>query len=191
MSGKLPSHTTVIYPPDIFTGVHVYQHLPGILRKLGYRNAHISVRHYADPYDLNMRDAFNMANGREEYGAGGAIVLPKFMRGIFEPEIYLLEQTMDRIVSGLKHAFGIKDLDNPFQVVTETGIGNALVSKSVVQLLNFIDGSEGPFFVHVHLLGTHGPWFRPPVRSSPMGRNRNTLGLMIFMTTPFWIMTRT
>ena len=38
LAGKYPTTTRVIFRPDIFSGKHVYQHLPGLLRKIGYYN---------------------------------------------------------------------------------------------------------------------------------------------------------
>ncbi len=76
LTGKLPTTTRVIYPPDVLRGSDSYQHLPGLLKKLGYYNADISMRHYADPYDLNMRDGFAEANFRklEDRGSGGSLI---------------------------------------------------------------------------------------------------------------------
>ena len=48
LTGRLPAENGVIYPPDIARGDAVYQHLPGLLRRLGYRTGQISIRWYAD-----------------------------------------------------------------------------------------------------------------------------------------------
>ncbi len=74
LTGKLPTTTRVIYPPDVLHGNDSYQHFPGILKKLGYYNADISMRHYADPYDLNMRDGFSETNFREIEESGGNLI---------------------------------------------------------------------------------------------------------------------
>ena len=34
-------------------------------------------------------------------------------------------------------------------------------AKRIQQLIGFIEDSDGPFFAHVHLMGTHGPKFSP------------------------------
>lgn len=159
LSGKLPTHTKVVYRPDIFTGVHVYQHLPKLLRNQGYRNAEISLRHYADPYDLNMREAFNMVNGREENVAQWASAFPIPIQRTFISEIYFLEQTLERIAIRLNHAFGVKDMNNPFTAVMQTDRHKDLDTLTVSQLFDFIDESDQPFFSHIHFVGTHGPKF--------------------------------
>jgi phosphoglycerol transferase MdoB-like AlkP superfamily enzyme len=159
LSGKLPTHTKVVYRPDIFTGVHAYQHLPQLLRKQGYRNAEISIRHYADPYDLNMREAFNMVNGRNENAAQCLTIFPKSIQQTFMSETYFLEQTIERIASRLKHAFSFEDIINPFSVVMHTDKNKNLDALGVLQLISFIDDTSQPFFAHIHFVGTHGPKF--------------------------------
>ncbi len=64
-TGRLPTRTRLVFPPDILRGRDRYRHLPGLLKELGYRNLDISIKHYADPYDLNMRKAFDLANFRK------------------------------------------------------------------------------------------------------------------------------
>ena len=69
-NSKLPTQTRVIYPPDILRNSNSYQHLPGILHKLGYRTIEISISHYIDAYTLNLRDGFDIVNDRSEDQAG-------------------------------------------------------------------------------------------------------------------------
>ena len=68
LTGKLATKTQVIYPPAILRGKDAYEHLPGILKRLGYSNLEISIRHYSDPIDLNMRGAFDRSNFRDTHG---------------------------------------------------------------------------------------------------------------------------
>jgi hypothetical protein len=41
LSGRLPTETGVIYPPDIARGMAAHRHLPGLLRGLGYRTGQL------------------------------------------------------------------------------------------------------------------------------------------------------
>jgi arylsulfatase A-like enzyme len=66
-TGKLPTTTRVLYPPDILTDVNSIQHFPGILQALGYYNAEISVDYYADANVLNLQNSFVTVNGRSTY----------------------------------------------------------------------------------------------------------------------------
>jgi len=51
-TSKPSAKTRVIYPPNILQGQDSYQHLPGILRSLGYRTIQVSARYYTDAYQL-------------------------------------------------------------------------------------------------------------------------------------------
>lgn len=163
LTGKLPTTTRVTFPPDVFKGIDSYEHLPGILKRLGYHNAEISLRHYTDPYDLNMRDAFDIANGRSVGTLVGLIRLPNSIQQSFSTETYFLEQILERISERLAHAFGVRDMINPYLVVTQMQGAKRKFpdSERVNQIFDFIRSSQGPFFIHVHFMGTHGSKFEP------------------------------
>jgi hypothetical protein len=61
-TGKPPTKTHVLYPPDILKGRDTYQHLPGILRKIGYRTIEIGIPEYIDAFNMNMLDGFDVVN---------------------------------------------------------------------------------------------------------------------------------
>lgn len=154
-TGKLPTTTKVVYPPDILRGVDAYRHLPGILGNRGYHRFDISERYYADPYDINMRNAFDIANFRTERDTAVAILPPTLARS-FNIEQYFLSQMLDRIGSRLLHAFGLKRMVNIFEGVTQKGWALANDEEKVKAALAFIDKKGEPFLVHLHLMGTHG-----------------------------------
>lgn len=154
-TGKLPTTTKVVYPPDILRGVDAYRHLPGILGNRGYHRFDISERYYADPYDINMRNAFDIANFRTERDIAAAILPPTLARS-FNIEQYFLSQMLDRIGSRLLHAFGLKRMVNIFEGVTQKGWALANDEEKVKAALAFIDKKGEPFLVHLHLMGTHG-----------------------------------
>jgi len=168
-TGRFPTTTKVVYSPDILRGVDAYRHLPGILGNRGYRRFDISVRHYADPYDLNMRNAFDIANFRTERDAA-AVILPRSLARSFNLEQYFLSQMFDRIGSRLLHAFGLKRMVNVFEEVTRKGEVLANDEEKVKAALAFIDREGEPFLVHLHLMGTHGPTFSPKNRLFSAGK---------------------
>jgi hypothetical protein len=176
LSGKLPIQTKVIYPPDIFRGRDSYEHLPGILKKLGYRNADISIRHYTDPYDLNMRDAFDYANGRKAVKFAGFVKIPSFIQGAFLFETYFLEQTISRILFRLQYAFGVNYFVNPYaEVKSPNNIDRFLPDNDRIrQLIDFIDKDNTPFFANVHFLITHGSSFSPSNRVFSVGKEQKS-----------------
>jgi hypothetical protein len=174
-SGKLPTKTRVIYPPDIFRGIDTYQHVPAILRKLGYRNADFSIRHYTDPYDLNMREGFDYANGRSIGEISSPIKLPDSVVHTFIKESYFLEISVSRLVVRLQHALGINNMVNPYKVVTNMDDAERYFpdAKRLEQLFDFIDSSQAPFFAHVHLMVTHGSKFQVNRRVFSEGKKQN------------------
>jgi len=176
LSGKLPTKTRVIYPPDIFRGVHSYQHIPALLKKIGYRNADISIRHYTDPYDLNMRDGFDYANGRNISDTANKLRLPNNFTKVFTIESFFMENSISRIKARFDHALSISDLVNPYRLVTSKEGASRYFpdQKRMEQLFNFIESSKQPFFAHVHLMGTHGPKFSPKKRSFSLGKKQRS-----------------
>ena len=176
-TGRLPTQTRLIYPPDILQGEDRYRHLPGIFKELGYRNFDISIKHYADPYDLNMRKSFDWANFREFRWMESA--LSRLISSLFgqEPEYFAFVMN-DRITSRLLHAFRVRRMDNVYLEVTEEGqkkyveYGDGDRYSPVVSFFTFADESPGPFFAHLHLLGTHGPRFLPERRVFSKGKEQ-------------------
>lgn len=164
LSGQLPTRSKVIYRPDIFRGIKSFRHLPGVLRSLGYRTMDVSLEYYADPFDLNMRGAFDSANFRDEGDIQFASILPRTWQVRFDGEIYFIEQFAKRIVDRLAHMAGIRDLGNPYFVVTHTGLENHLDEQILDRTENLMEDTSRPFFLHIHLLGTHGPKFGPSKR---------------------------
>ncbi len=155
-TGKLPTRTRLIYHPDILKGIDAYQHMPGILRRHGYRNIEISVRHHTDPYDMNMRNAFDVANKRTMAGSS----MPEWMiAALGQESSYFLGRMYDRISDRLLHAFMVAQMVDPFAEVVESRKKYVTDIARITALFEFIDTSPQPFFAHIHLLGTHGPLF--------------------------------
>ena len=159
MSTKHPTTTRVIFRPDIFTRIHSFQHLPGYLRQFGYINGDASIRHYVDPHDLNMRESFHYANGRDLADEG--LPLPGLYQNGLSSSSLFLETIYDRVSSRLKHILSIRRMYNPFLAVTQPDAktGRSNDRERVDRIKKFITGAETPFFAHVHLLNTHGKFF--------------------------------
>ena len=168
MTGKLPTATRLIYPPDILRGKDAYQHLPAILRRLGYRSIDISIRHFVDPLDLNMRNSYDRANFREMREDK----LVEYMTKYFgQDTAYFIDNTLERIESRLLHAYGISSMSDAY----EEAVGDGQKKyhnddERIEELLAFIGASPAPFFAHVHLMGTHGPRFSPKQRKYSSGQ---------------------
>jgi hypothetical protein len=161
LTGRLFTSTHVVYAPDALHGADCYRHLPGILRHLGYRTFAATVRYYADPYDLNMLQAFDEANGR-------TITLPRAansLRALLGPEgAFFLARTTERLDDRLGRVFLGSEMANPYREVTTPKGEESRDGERIASLFRFVDAKPGPFFALVHLLGTHGPRFSPTRR---------------------------
>lgn len=159
LTGKLPTQTRVIYPPDILTGSDAYEHLPGILRSHGYYAAEISVPLYADASALNMQNAFDRVNSRS-FGRNRWLELAP---GVLDLNTgYFLSSLSERISGRLLHILYLRRMANPFAEVTRPDPYGAQGDRGRIdELLSLIDSAGSPLFVHIHLMGTHGPIFFP------------------------------
>ncbi|MDD4856713.1 MAG: sulfatase-like hydrolase/transferase, partial [Candidatus Krumholzibacteria bacterium] len=159
LTGKLPTQTRVCYPPEILEGRNAYEHLPGILHKYGYRNIDVGMRHYADPIEMNMKDAFEYSSFRRV----GKSRVSKFIESLSGENPFFFVRTMgDRISDRVLHAFGLRRMENPMAEVTGAGARYIKDAKRVDAMFSFIDEEpSAPFFAHLHLMGTHGPIFFP------------------------------
>lgn len=172
LTGRYPTHTKVVYRPDILAGKDAFRHLPGLLRQHGYNNLDLSLKYYADPFDLNLRHAFQQANGRLEKWVQFGRSLPLFMQIRYDDDLYFLEHLICRIVERLGHAMGLYDLGNPYFLVTHTGTVNRLDEDTVAEAVEFLRPASQPFFLHLHLLGTHGPKFGPAKKVFSVGQDQ-------------------
>ncbi|MGE5236167.1 MAG: sulfatase-like hydrolase/transferase [Acidobacteriota bacterium] len=171
LTGRLPTSTGVVYAPDALRGSDCYRHLPGILRRLGYRTFASTVRYYADPYELDMLQAFDEANSRQA-------ALPR-VGGLFRTLLgsegaFFLARTTDRLGDRLGRVLLGREMANPYREVTTPEGEESLDGERIASLFRFIDRKPGPFFAIVHLLGTHGPTFAPSRRVFSVGHEQTT-----------------
>ncbi len=163
LTGTLPTRNKLIHPPDILSDEFAYRHLPGILRELGYYTMDSSVRHFADPYDLNIRAGFDEANGRSLPNTRAARSMTRLLG---QPSVYLLEQTIDRVSQRTARVFQGAQHVSPMDEVREAdskGVNDPTRLANLIQFLRDApDQGRTPFFVHAHFMRTHGPRFASP-----------------------------
>jgi glucan phosphoethanolaminetransferase (alkaline phosphatase superfamily) len=160
MTSKLPTQTRVLYPPDILTGLNSFQHMPGILNNLGYETVELGVPFYIDANIYNLQDGFDIVNNRTvNMGEIGAIG----QRIGFESETYFLTRLTWRISDRILHIFFIREMQNPFDIVTQP-VPEINDQTKINQALALFDQYPAPIFIHIHLLGTHGGYYSPSRR---------------------------
>ena len=152
---KLPIETRVIYPPDILQGEDSYQHLPGILKRLGYQTVDLSVPYFGDALTLNMQGGFDVANQRS--GEDHPVVKVTRLLGGGDGA-YFVDTMIQRVSDRLLHIFFIQPMVNPIEKVIEPA-SREDEQKRFNELVSTLKQAQAPVFVHVHMLGTHGPRF--------------------------------
>jgi arylsulfatase A-like enzyme len=168
LTGKPPARTRVLYPPNILEGANAIQHLPGILRDEGYEAYELGVPHYVDASKANLLEGFTVVNDREIGENEGIQFARKLGLGNIS---YFLSQMSDRIVERILHIYFIREMGNPFATITQT-TDTKHDTEQLDQLLTLLRESDDPLFVHVHLMGTHGPRFDPQEKEFSIGRSQ-------------------
>jgi glucan phosphoethanolaminetransferase (alkaline phosphatase superfamily) len=155
LTGKPPAQTRVLLPPNILQGDDVSQHLPAILRSAGYYTAELAVPNYVDANAVNLLDGFTEVNGHVQEESQVA----HFTRRMgFGNSLYFASLISKRITERLLHIFFIREMENPFSLVTQP-VKIQRDEEQVNHLIELIQDTEEPLFAFVHLMGTHGPRF--------------------------------
>ncbi|MBD3854355.1 MAG: sulfatase-like hydrolase/transferase, partial [Acidobacteria bacterium] len=135
-----------------------------LLKKLGYYNADISMRHYADPYDLNLRDGFDEANFRHLKDTGGTLVAAIRKYPALNPASLLIDRMSERISERFDHIWKNKKMQDPMAAVNAPDLRWIRDPARMEEIRRFIDTAQQPFFLNVHMMDTHGERFRPTRR---------------------------
>ncbi|MFC1835453.1 sulfatase-like hydrolase/transferase [Thermodesulfobacteriota bacterium] len=169
LTGKSPFTTKVIYAPDMLQGKDSFEHLPGILNQLGYFCVSLGSVAFCSPGKLNILDGFDLDNSQGLYKTKNRY-LRKF-RLVFNYELYFINNTLERIANRLKFLAG-----------SSTGLRREregwkgeepkwLSDSEQVRFLNrLIEECPKPLFCQIHLMGTHGPLFKPAERVFSKGK---------------------
>ena len=171
LTGKLPSQTKVISSSNILLGLDAYQHLPGILRGLGYYNVQFGVPQHVDAFAANLQFGFVVVNGRS-YNKNPVFQAARIM-GLGEAS-YFFSVIFERASTRILHIFYIQKMINPMDVVTMpdeyAGVSD---QEKISQLIDLVKNTQSPVFVHAHLMGTHGPQFNPVHRVFSLNKEQS------------------
>lgn len=158
LTGKLPTTTRVHYPPDALRAIDQYEHLPGLLRRMGYRTFFAGVRNYADPLELRLVDAFDEVGGVQ-------IARPRLTHRVAvvtgDTAAHLLNLSAARISERLAHVLLGVPMPHPKRQVSSGLAARESDDDRFKALVGFLERPGGPKFAHAHFLGTHGPGFSP------------------------------
>ena len=161
LTGKSPFSTRVLNSPNTLSDDDALDHLPGILKELGYTTISWGVPHFVDVNNVNFQGGFDVVNGEDTSTSWFVTKAASF--GFNDPA-YFFMTIFDRLTERLLHISFVRDLNNPYLMITHWE--PFAVSKSMDVLLDslvsdFVQSSENdqPLFAHIHLISTHGPTF--------------------------------
>lgn len=157
LTGKYPSETRVLFPPDLLKGGDSLEHLPAILRDLGYYSAQLTIRHYVDASNQNLLDGFNESNG---VSLKSNSITNYLKTQVPSNAILFIREVESRLTSRLKHIFFIESMENTFEQITETQTDFKDLEK-IYQAVELITQKDQPVFIQIHWMGTHGDKFYP------------------------------
>jgi len=169
-TSKYPTTTRVLYPPNILRDDDAYQHLPGILWTQGYHTVQMSVPHYGDAYTLNLLNGFDEANGREMIVSTMLTKISQYMPTDFA---YFIYEMGNRISDRIRHIFYIKVMSNPVDLEMSSP-DDVYDQVKIDNAIKIIRKSNKPFFIHIHIMGTHGDLFFPQVQIFSKDQDVNT-----------------
>jgi arylsulfatase A-like enzyme len=150
--GKHPQTTNLMNAGNALTGEMALEHLPAILTGLGYRNYQFAHGTYIDGPQINMMNSFVFANGRH---LSVDATVGNFQK-TFTDEIFFLRKIMQRISDRAKHLTLIEPMNNDFLQVTGSDQKGSYTDRMRIRgAKERINGSRRPFFLHIHLMGTH------------------------------------
>lgn len=158
LTGKRPETTGFFKRPEILRGEHSVEHLPRLLKNLGYTNYQITDRYWSDSRDVNMLGAFDVANGRQIHPIHPSV---ENIYRATDLSGFLVLDTFQTSIELLKNMVFMKAKYDPYKQVADFGrhpnmeIGEGNLNS----VLKTIDSAKKPFFIHAHFLDTHGPWF--------------------------------
>jgi len=150
-TGKLPTTTRVLFPPDILRGADAFEHFPGILKNEGYFNAALGVDWYADITQYDLHDGFSLANGRSvEANSLDALARRHFP----DDAAYFLSEIASELSDRLLHISYVRAMPNRYVEVTE-GSHDLSDREKVDQIISLFRNVQQPLFIQAYLMGTH------------------------------------
>lgn len=168
LNSKFTTTTRVLYPPNILRAQDSYQHLPGILKSLGYYTSQMGFEVYVDSYNLNLLSGFDEVNGRSFLGSNYFDRIKTFLPG---ESAYFFYETFNRIFDRLRHIFFIHKMENAFEQVTMVSESFSDIEK-LEKLFTLLETKDQPIFVHIHWMGTHGAKFFAPEQIFSSGKQK-------------------
>jgi len=155
LTGKEPAVVKVYRYPDVLTGNDSFEHLPGILKREGYKTVEIGTAFYMDARELNLLDGFDTVNNQSQDQP-----LFNSIRSVLggSPSAYFIWNVYSRASERLLHIFFLQQMQNPLKEVYNPDERMPDQGR-VDEIIDLLDRAGRPVFVFAYFLDTHGPNF--------------------------------
>jgi arylsulfatase A-like enzyme len=154
LTGKNPAKTRVLYSPDALMGIDAYDHLPGILHDTGYTTYQFGDPYFVDANTANMKEGFDYVNNIKSDDNFWELLIRHFP----SHHQMFIRNIIDRFISRFKSMFWIEKIYNPGDILA--GKPPKMSDKEKIEIIiSVMKSSNSPVFIHLHMLGTHGPKF--------------------------------
>jgi len=160
LTGKSPLHTHVIFSPDILRGEDVAEHLPGLLKDLGYTTMQQGFPYYVDSGTTNLQNGFDQINFVDQSSL--AYRVNKFFDFRLTDEVYLFSAVAESVTTKVETLFFLIQAQNPYDSLIDTDSFSASDHEKLDSLYAALVQSKTsgkPLFAHFHLMITHGEDF--------------------------------
>ncbi|MCQ3936507.1 MAG: hypothetical protein DPW18_05600 [Chloroflexi bacterium] len=163
LTGKEPAEVGVYRYPDILSKEDSFEHLPGILKEMGYKTVEIGAAYYVDARKLNLLNGFDIVNNASFASPWLEVLRPLLGNS---PSAYFIELVAERAGARLLHIFFVEEMENPFEQVNDPH-ARMTDSERVEEIIRLLEDSDRPIFIFSHFMNTHGPHFSSETRGSP------------------------
>lgn len=154
LTGKLPIETRTLTTPDILQRQDSYQHLVYLLKQEGYSTIQMGYNVQVDANKWNMLSGFDLINSKNQNEWSAA---PSEYIG--NNTNYFISEMKKRITERILHIFYAEDMEKPITSKKQPAASSQDPQK-VARVMDLINNEKEPFFVHVHLINSHGPKYR-------------------------------
>ena len=169
LTGKYPTETRVLYPPDMLVGPDAFEHFPAILKSFGYYSVQLGTPYYVDAYAQGVLYGFDEVNGKL---ANKDLFTQLNYSGFSTFDSFFISNALSRVTDRLYHIFFIKYITDPYSFVTRGEVKNTDLIK-INEIISIMESHrDQPVFIQAHLLGTHGSKFNPEIRVFSEGLNQ-------------------
>lgn len=157
LSGRSPFTFKVYYAPFKLQGLDSYQHLPNILRALGYKSAQLGSLKFVSAEVQGMKDGFDEVNLRRV--SQGILGLPDVISRTLWLESNFITTITERVRERLWDIFGVEAMpDAMADVENRVAMASITDAQRISEVIRFMDEHAGaPTFVHLHMMETHPP----------------------------------